>query len=101
MSKRLYDSVRWRRFAKMQLGREPLCRLCFQMGRDTAAAVVDHIVPHETDPKLFWDANNLQSLCPTCHNAKRTAENIGYSQAAGVDGIPIDQDHPWNRRKRE
>jgi hypothetical protein len=41
-------------------------------GRVEAAAVVDHIRPHEGNEVLFWDAGNLQSLCKRHHEgAKR------------------------------
>ena len=29
----------------------------------TAAAVVDHVIPHLDDKALFWDRNNWQPLC--------------------------------------
>ncbi|MGN8738508.1 HNH endonuclease signature motif containing protein [Bilifractor sp. HCP3S3_D3] len=34
------------------------------------ATVVDHIVPHRGDPKLFWDRSNWQALCKRCHDKK-------------------------------
>jgi len=38
------------------------------------AAIVDHIVPHGGNPKLMWDAANLQSLCWSCHSRKTRRE---------------------------
>jgi 5-methylcytosine-specific restriction protein A len=37
--------------------------------------VVDHIVPHRGDKKLFWDSSNWQALCDGqtgrgCHDRK-------------------------------
>lgn len=32
------------------------------------ATVVDHIIPHRGDDKLFWDRNNWQPLCKSCHD---------------------------------
>lgn len=95
--KRWYDSVRWRKARSAFLAAHPLCALCARMGRDTAASVVDHIEPHGGDPALFWSPDNWQSLCPSCHSGtKRIADTKGYSQAAGVDGLPLDFRHPWN-----
>ncbi|WP_327198035.1 HNH endonuclease [Sporanaerobacter acetigenes] len=28
---------------------------------------VDHIEPHKGNEDLFYDINNLQSLCKSCH----------------------------------
>ncbi|MGM9590559.1 MAG: HNH endonuclease signature motif containing protein, partial [Faecousia sp.] len=39
-------------------------------GRLTPATVVDHIIPHRGDRKLFWDESNWQPLCKDCHNRK-------------------------------
>lgn len=29
----------------------------------------DHIVPHRGDPQKFFDPDNLQTLCASCHNS--------------------------------
>ena len=44
-----------------------------KQGVYTKATVVDHIVPHRGDPKLFWDPDNWQTLCKRCHD-KKTGE---------------------------
>jgi 5-methylcytosine-specific restriction protein A len=36
--------------------------------------VVDHIIPHKGDKKLFWSRDNWQSLCLSCHNRKSATE---------------------------
>lgn len=95
---KLYDSVRWRKIRAMVLQEEPLCRLCARQGRDTKANTVDHIKPHNDDLVLFLSRDNLQALCASCHSGvKRMQENHGYSQATGIDGHPLDANHPWNR----
>ena len=35
---------------------------------------LDHIIPHRGDRKLFWDRDNWQALCKSCH-AKIHAEH--------------------------
>ena len=40
------------------------------------ATVVDHIIPHRGDQKLFWDQNNWQALCKSCHDKKTLTEDI-------------------------
>ena len=61
----------WRRASKAFLRDvQPLCRQCLKEGRYTKATVVDHIVPHRGNSKLFWDRNNWQGLCKRCHDRK-------------------------------
>jgi len=53
----------------------PLCVICAQAGRTTAADTVDHERPHLGDMRLFWDRSNWQALCHRCHSgAKQRAE---------------------------
>jgi 5-methylcytosine-specific restriction protein A len=42
-----------------------------------AAQVVDHIVPHKGDMKLFWDPENWQGLTKRDHDRKTALENSG------------------------
>ncbi|ETR05275.1 HNH endonuclease domain protein [Acinetobacter baumannii UH6907] len=40
--------------------------------------MVDHIVPHRGDDKLFWDTKNHQALCKLCHDkVKQKEEQTG------------------------
>jgi 5-methylcytosine-specific restriction protein A len=96
-TQRLYYSARWRHKAKRQLRHYPLCAMCEEQGRVTAAQVADHIVPHNGNSVLFYEGK-LQSLCYLCHNStKQQIEKKGYSNAIGVDGWPIDTRHPFYR----
>ena len=58
------------RRARRFLRRNPLCVECLKRGRIAPATVVDHIVPHRGDEKLFWDERNWQALCKACHDRK-------------------------------
>lgn len=93
---RVYDLQGWKRARKQQLAREPLCKHCAARGVLTPAHHVDHIVAIARGGDWF-DADNLQSLCHVCHNAK-TARDEGHnvSSGCGVDGAPIDNDSHWN-----
>lgn len=96
--RRMYDSVRWRKARRMWLAEHPVCAMCARQGRTTAANTVDHIRPHDDDYDKFWDMDNWQSLCSTCHNSiKQQQERHGFSQAADINGLPIDSGHPWAR----
>ncbi len=74
-AQRGYDA-RWRRYREMYLRQHPLCVECQKEGRLTPATVVDHIVPHKGDRRLFWDPENHQALCKRCHD-KKTAKEDG------------------------
>ena len=71
---------KWQRYRAAYLSRaeNALCRICQQNGIVKAASVIDHIVPHRGDWKLFWDSNNHQPLCPRCHNQKTVREDGGF-----------------------
>ena len=51
------------------------CEECRKQGRFVKATVVDHIVPHRGDQKLFWDEANWQPLCKPCHDKKTWNED--------------------------
>ncbi len=64
-----YDA-KWREARKLYLQRHPLCVKCLKEKKITPATVVDHIVPHRGDQKLFWDQSNWQPLCKEHHDKK-------------------------------
>lgn len=98
--RRLYDTARWRKARARFLNANPLCVMCEQRGMIVPATIVDHVTPHEGNAELFWSEDNFQSLCPTCHSGvKRVQDHHGYSQACGVDGLPSDPLHPFNKGK--
>lgn len=70
---RLYDA-RWQKARARFLRAHPLCLHCLDQGVTEASTVVDHIIPHRGDRKLFWDKSNWQALCETCHNRKTAGE---------------------------
>ena len=96
--KRLYNDRRWRRESRNFLRRNPLCRMCAEIGRTRLAVLVDHIVPFKGDAELFWDsANNWQGLCTPCHSgAKASFERTGRLRGCDINGVPVDKGHHWN-----
>jgi len=73
-TQRGYDG-HWRRARALFLKKHPLCAGCLRENQLTPATVVDHIVPHRGDERLFWDEKNWQPLCKTCHDRK-TGEGL-------------------------
>jgi 5-methylcytosine-specific restriction protein A len=74
---------RWQKYRLAFLHRaaNALCVECRKTGRITAATVVDHIIPHKGNDRLFWDPTNHQPLCATCHNKKTVREDGGFGHA--------------------
>jgi 5-methylcytosine-specific restriction endonuclease McrA len=58
----LYDSD-WERYRLKFLKVNDKCYCC-----GNPSNVVDHIVPHKGDVKLFWKEENYMPLCDSCHN---------------------------------
>lgn len=70
-----YASARWKKARKIYLANNPICAMC---GADTAKHV-DHIEQVYSDNEAkFWDANNRQALCVSCHSKKTARENGGF-----------------------
>jgi len=66
---------RWQRERKIYLASHPFCVECMKEGKYVIATDVDHIIPHRGDKALFWDENNLQALCHSCHSKKTNLED--------------------------
>ncbi len=66
---------RWQKARTVFLHAHPLCVRCQERGLLVKATVVDHIVPHRGDEKLFWDTANWQALCKRCHDRKTMTED--------------------------
>lgn len=96
----LYGSTRWRKICSIHLGLNPLCDPCLLSGKETPATIVHHKIPHKGDPKLFWDTENLESVCASCHSGIKRMEDLhGFSQACDENGNPTDPNHPWNLKR--
>jgi len=74
----LYHDPQWDRLRDAQLAKDPFCAECRGEHLLTPASVADHIKPHKGDPKLFYDADNLQSMCKQHHDRKTAKEDGGF-----------------------
>jgi len=77
-SERGYNA-RWRKARLIYLGKHPLCVECEKEGKAEPGTIIDHIIPHKGDMKLFWDTSNWQGLCKRHHDIK-TAEETGFKK---------------------
>jgi 5-methylcytosine-specific restriction enzyme A len=93
--RKFYRTRAWRNHIRpMQLADYPLCRSCKRLGKLVPATTVDHIVPPHGDPGLQRDPQNLQSLCDHHHGLK--TRGVMHDKTIGLDGWPIDPNHPAN-----
>lgn len=106
---RIYGS-KWDKERLTFLKANPLCVMCQEQGRVSAATVVDHIIPHKlkeslrsNDPvaiaksqKLFWSRKNWQALCKQHHDStKQRMEKRGVAIGCDENGIPLDARSHW------
>lgn len=68
---------KWNKARDHFLNEHPLCCDCMKRGYIVPASVVDHIIPHKGDKVLFWNEQNWQQLCESCHNRKTATEDRG------------------------
>lgn len=102
-----YKTKKWRYLRRACFKRDGFkCQTCGSVTfvtkdrKDPLAATCDHKVAHKGDEGLFFDINNLQTLCKSCHDgAKQYQEHHGYSKEHGTDGWPVDPKHPFNSPK--
>ncbi len=88
--RKLRNTAAWKRLRARHLDHNPLCAMCEQEGRITAATVVDHIIPHKADAALFYDSGNLRSLCKLHHDSTKQAQERGSERRLiGADGWPV------------
>lgn len=71
---RLYRTVAWRRLREALTQQNPWCAECLKKNINNPWDELDHIVPHRGNLDLFWDRDNLQGLCRTCHANKTWRE---------------------------
>ena len=85
-----YSRAKWLKLREHKLQLNPLCEMCEKQGKVTPATEVDHIIEvseelGEDDP-LFYDLDNLQSLCTKCHRSKTRKSHSKYSQGNMAKG---------------
>ena len=103
--RRLYQTKQWAILREQALLRDGFkcqhkgCNVMLKRGRTHKnSAVVHHIKPHKGDLDLFFDLDNLQSVCKAHHDSDlQSIEARGFDASVGSDGLPSDPDHPFNR----
>jgi len=76
-----YATARWRALRMAVFVRDRFtCQWpgCGHIEANTSKLVADHRKPHRGDEALFWDEENLTTLCKPCHDKhKQRAERAG------------------------
>lgn len=68
-AKAFYKSAAWLKCREYVLSRDNhLCQQCLKKKKLTTANTVHHIKPLEEAPELALEPDNLESICPSCHN---------------------------------
>jgi 5-methylcytosine-specific restriction protein A len=80
-----YNTAPWRRL-RMDIFTRDLftCQMvrCGLIERNTSKLVCDHVKPHRGDKVLFWDPENLQTLCKPCHDGTKQREEMSEARWA-------------------
>lgn len=91
----LYKSARWKVMRIKKRQANPLCERHLARGQIVRMTQVHHKIPHRGNRDLFFDEDNLESLCDSCHNSEaQQQEKGGFSSTIGPDGWPYDSNHP-------
>lgn len=72
-----YSLARWKKLRLATFLRDLFtCQRegCGRVEGETSQLVADHIVPHKGNARLFWDPNNIQTLCKPCHDRDKQRE---------------------------
>lgn len=72
VDRRIYHTARWKRFRKMILDGEPLCRRCKAAGKIVLASEIHHIKRLVLFRGDAYVPENVEPLCKPCHS-KHTA----------------------------
>lgn len=76
-----YKSAAWLKCRAFVLIRDNyLCQPCLRNKRLTPANTVHHIVSLEEAPELALDPDNLESICPSCHNKEHPEKGSGKKE---------------------
>lgn len=102
MAKWPYNTTAWRKLRLAKLESQPLCEPCERRGIIVPAVAVDHVTSIASGGDPFPPLSGLMSMCLSCHSIKTNAvdrpggKGVRF-KGVGVDGLPIDPDHPAMR----
>lgn len=96
--RRLYRTRQWQGIRTAQLAAHPLCAMCLEDGRTTAATICNHVDKDSKATVEGFFAGPFNSLCATHHDStQQRFEKRGVMPGCGTDGVPLDAGHHWNK----
>lgn len=91
-TKPFYKSAAWQKCRAFVLIRDNyLCQPCLLRKKLTPANTVHHIKPLEEAPDLALDPDNLESICPACHNKEHPEKGWGKREATRKPKVAVIQ----------
>jgi len=96
--RKLYQTKQWRVLRERVLLRDSFkcqhkgCGAFLKRGRTHQhSAVIHHLKPHKGDLDLFFDIDNLQAVCWSCHSGDiQSIDARGKATQIGEAGWPTD-----------
>lgn len=77
-----YKSKRWQKLRQQKLIMNPLCERCQAKGIYNSAYIIHHkeyiTDLNYQDDNIFYNINNLESLCHECHNKEHFKDKEEY-----------------------
>ena len=78
-----YKSKKWQRLRYKKIILNPLCERCLKKGIYNSAKIVHHkeyvTDKNFLDDNIFFNIDNLESLCQECHNKEHFGEDVEYN----------------------
>lgn len=77
-----YKSKRWQKLRKQKLILDPFCERCLKKNIYSATYFIHHkeyvTDKNYIDDSIFYNIDNLESLCKQCHNKEHFANKQEY-----------------------
>lgn len=88
-----YKSKRWQKLRRMKLAINPLCERCLEKGLMNSTYIIHHkeyiTELNYLDDNVFFNIDNLESLCLDCHNKEHFGEKQEYQFDSNGDILKV------------
>lgn len=76
-----YKTKKWQRLRRTKILNDPLCEMCLKNNDVKKAEIIHHIKDGQLFKELFFDYDNLMSVCRSCHNKIHSVKinEIGFN----------------------